>query len=104
MCERKKLQNLNDYFLELKDRSEGGVFFCRMNGYNAEIGRFIQKYFEEARKFGVVIEGKIPNPNEQNLAYYQEIMGTDFQMSVGFFHQALKKWLPRMKEHQQKSV
>lgn len=104
MCERKKLQNLNDYFLELKDRSEGGVFFCRMNGYNAEIGRFIQKYFEEARKFGVVIEGKIPNPNEQNLAYYQEIMGTDFQLSVGFFHQALKKWLPRMKEHQQKSV
>ena len=54
MCERKKLQNLNDYFLELKDRSEGGVFFCRMNGYNAEIGRFIQKYFEKGVLIGAV--------------------------------------------------
>lgn len=104
MFEHKKLQNLNEYFLELKDRSPSGVFFYRINGYNEEIGRFIQKYFDAARKFGVVIEGKIPNPNERNLEYYQEIMGMDFQMSVGFLQQSLKKWLPRLKEYQLKNV
>ena len=104
MFEHKKLQNLNEYFLELKDRSPSGVFFYRINGYNEEIGRFIQKYFDAARRSGVVIEGKIPNPDERNLAYYQEIMGMDFQMSVGFLQQSLKKWLPRMKEYQLKNV
>ena len=104
MFEHKKLKDLNEYFLELKDRSQSGVFFYRINGYNEEIGRFIQKYFDAARRVGVVIEGKIPNPDERNLAYYQEIMGMDFQMSVGFLQYSLKKWLPRMKEYQQENV
>ena len=104
MFEHKKLQNLNEYFLDLKDRSKSGVFFYRIHGYNEEICRFIQKYFEAARKSGVIIEGKIPNPDERNLAYYQAIMGTDFHMSVGYLQQSLKKWLPRMNECQQKNV
>lgn len=50
-----------------------------------------KNYYESARRAGVVIEGKIPNPDEKNLAYYNEIMGMDFQMNPAFIEAALKK-------------
>ena len=69
MFEHKKLQDLSDYFLELKNRKETGVYFYRICTYNEQIHAFIQKYFEAARASGVIIEGKIANPTEKNLAY-----------------------------------
>lgn len=104
MLEHKILQNLNEYFLDLNQRSGKGVFFYRFNGYSEEIKSFIQKYYESARLTGVVIEGKIPNPDEKNLSYYYEIMGTGFQLSMGFFTSSLVKWLPRMNEYQRNCV
>lgn len=100
MFERKKLQNLNDYFKPLSARAEKGVFFCRINAFSDAVKIFIKEYYEAARLSGVVIEGKIQNPDEKNLAYYETVMGLDFQMSVGFFNSSLKKWLPRLKEAQ----
>ena len=104
MLEHKKIQNLSDYFVELNSRREKGVYFYRINGYSEEVGEFIKKYYDTARRTGVVIEGKIPNPDEGNLAYYNEIMGMDFQMSPGFMESGLKKWLPRMNDVQRKNV
>lgn len=52
----------------------------------------------------MVIEGKIPNPDEGNLSYYNEIMGMDFQMNMGFILMSLRKWLPRMNEFQRQNV
>ena len=92
---QKKFKNLSDYFVELNSRREKGVYFYRINGYSEEVGEFIKKYYDTARRTGVVIEGKIPNPDEGNLAYYNEIMGMDFQMSMDFIHVSLRKWLPR---------
>ena len=65
MLERIKLRELNDFFLELNARKEAGVYFCRINGYNEAIHNFIGKYYEAARSSGVVIEGRIPNPDER---------------------------------------
>ena len=45
---------------------------------------------------GVVIEGRIPNPDEKNLSYYGEMMGMDFRLQPDFITSSLKKWLPRM--------
>lgn len=104
MFEHKTLQNLNDYFLELSRRREKGVYFYRVNGYSDNIQSFLVKYYESARLTGVVIEGKIPNPDENNLAYYEEMMGTDFQLSMGFLTFSLRKWLPRMKDIQREYV
>ena len=84
MLEHKKIQNLSDYFVKLDNRRERGVYFYRINGYSEEVGAFIKKYYDAARKTGVVIEGKIPNPDEGNLSYYNEIMGMDLQMNPGF--------------------
>ncbi len=104
MFRRKELQELNDYFRNLNERNGQWVYFCRFNGYSDEVKGFIQKYYDAARRFGVVIEGRIPNPDEKNLAYYEEVMGMDFQMSAGFLSASLKKWLPRMNDYQRQNV
>ena len=99
-----KLQSLDDYFVPLSGRSEKGVYFYRFNKTSEEVEKFIYKYFNAARKSGVVIEEKIGNPTENNLSYYEEIMGMDFQMSMGFIISALKKWLPRMGTFQRENI
>ena len=104
MLEHKKIQNLSDYFVALNNRQNKGVYFYRINGYSEEIGEFVKKYYDVARRSGVVIEGKIPNPDEKNLAYFDEIMGMDFRMNLEFISTSLKKWLPRMNDFQRQNV
>lgn len=104
MLKRIKIRNLSDYFAGLDSRQEKGIYFCRLNGYSQEIDAFIKEYYSLARKSGVVIEGKIPNPDEKNLSYYGEVMGMDFQMGLGFIGASLQKWLPRMNDYQRQSV
>lgn len=99
-----EIQNLDDYFRPLNERENPGVYFYRMNGYSDDAARFIRAYFEEARKNGVIIEGRLQNPDEKNLAYYHEVMGMYFEMDTGFLTASLKKWLPRMNDHQREHV
>lgn len=104
MLKRAEIRNLNDFFLDLGKRSEKGVYFYRINAYSREIHDFILRYYEEARQKGVIIEGRLQNPDSQNLAYYNEIMGMDFELSMGFIGASLKKWLPRMTQSQRENV
>lgn len=104
MFEHKKIQVLDDFFIELKDRSSKGIYFYRVNGYNDKVGEFLKKYYEAARTSGVIIEGRIANPDGKNLSYYNEIMGTGVQFSLEFFKVSLKKWLPRMNEYQRNTM
>ena len=104
MLEHKKIRDLSDYFVELNKRPEQGVYFYRINGYNAEIDDFVHRYYDAARKNGVMLEGKIPNPSESNLSYYDEMMGMDFNMDKDFIIRSLKKWLLRMNDYQAETV
>lgn len=104
MLQRVSIEKLDDYFLDLGKRKNKGVFFYRINGYNKQIHEFIQKYYESARLSGVIIEGKLQNPDNNNLAYFSEMMGMNFQLSMGFITSALKKWLPRMNDLQRNNV
>lgn len=104
MLERTEISKLDDYFVDLGKRRSRGVYFYRINGYNQQIHDFIQRYYEEARRNGVIIEGEIPNPDNNNLAYYSEIMGMSFQMSLDFINSSLRKWLPRMTAAQRENV
>lgn len=104
MFEHGRLQNLEDYFTALNERRERNVYFYRINGCNDGIRSFLETYYEAARRTGVVIEGRIPNPEEKHLSYYEEVMGLEFQMDEGFVERSLKKWLPRMKDDQRKRV
>ena len=104
MLKRIEITELDDYFVDLEKRRSKGVYFYRINGYNQQVHKFIQRYYETARLNGVVIEGKLQNPDNNNLAYYNEIMGMDFQLSMGFIGSSLKKWLPRMTDSQRENV
>ena len=104
MLRRTSIERLDDYFIDLGKRKNKGIYFYRINGYNRQIHEFIQRYYETARLSGVIIEGKLQNPDTNNLAYYNEIMGNDFQMSMGFMMSSLKKWLPRMNDSQRENV
>lgn len=102
--EHRELQSLEEYFLGLSKRRERGIYFYRISGFDEQVKQFILKYYEAARASGVVIEGRIPNPDEKNLEYYEEIMGMSFQLSMGFLTSSLKKWLPRMRDAQRDQV
>lgn len=104
MFEHKKLSGLEQYFNKLNGREEKTVYFYRINAYSQQVEDFLMQYYEEARQNGVVIIGKIPNPDEGNLSYYEEMMGLDFQLSPGFINASLKKWLPRMNSTQRENV
>lgn len=101
---RAKLEKLEHYFLDLGQRRDKGVYFCRLNGYDEQVHALIRRYYEAARISGVIIEGRLANPDNNNLAYYNEIMGMDFQLNMGFLLTSLKKWLPRMNDTQRKQV
>ncbi len=104
MFTHKKITQLNDFFLEHSKREGDLVFFYRINGYTEEIAEFIQNYYDAARKSGVIIEGKIPNPDEKNLSFYSEMMGMDFEQDREFIFHSLKKWLPRMKDYPRRNI
>jgi hypothetical protein len=96
--------NLDDFFVEMSKRREKKVYFYRINQLSEEICRFIYKYYETARQSGVIIEGRIANPTEANLAYYSEIMGMDFRLNAGFISDSLKRWLPRLGIRQREHI
>lgn len=85
---------LNDYFRPLSERGGSRVFFCRIAGYGETVAAFLRRYYEAARRSGVIIDGRIPNPTPDNLSYFNEMMGVRFPDGPGFSLQRLKKWLP----------
>lgn len=104
MFKLEKINHLDDYFCMLSSRDKKGVYVCRVCNYSDEIKDFIKKYYQVARKNGVIIEGKIANPDEKNLAYFSEVMGMQFKLDLKFFDSSLKKWLPRMSDYARENV
>lgn len=100
MLKQANLKRLEDYFSNLSSRPDKGVYFYRIASYNDQVKEFVRRYFEAARVSGVIIEGRIPNPTPQNLSYYNEMMGTAYQLDVSFIDRSLKKWLPRLQPEQ----
>lgn len=104
MIDTIQISRLEDFFTELRSRPKKGIYFYRITSYNDKINEFIKKYYDCARRSGVIIEGRIPNPDQKNLAYYTEMMGSAFRLDMTFMTQSLKKWLPRMNQHQLSAV
>ena len=73
---------LNDFFLPLSNRPEKGIYFCRIAGYTPAIEEFIKQYYDCARRTGVIIDGRIPNPDTNNLSYFSEMMGAEFRLDT----------------------
>lgn len=99
-----RIKKLHDYFSACSRRREQAVFFYRMAGYSGEVAAFLTQYDQAARTNGVVIEGRIPNPDPKQLDYLAEMMGSDFQLDAGFLTQKLTRWLPRLTGAQREAV
>ena len=96
MIARGKITSLDDFFLPPDRRNGACVYLCRINGCGGKTDEFIRRYYGEARRTGAVIEGGIKNPTQENLAYYNEMLGSDYKKDAAFISSALKKWLPRL--------
>ena len=99
-----RIEKLHDYFSACSRRREQAVFFYRVAGYSGEVAAFLIQYDQAARTNGVVIEGRIPNPDPKQLDYLAEMMGSDFQLDAGFLTQKLTRWLPRLTGAQREAV
>lgn len=104
MFECIELKERDDYFKSCSARGTRGVYFCRLLSYSQEIRGFLSKYLTETKRCGVFISEKIQNPTEQQLAYFEEIIGLNFHLDAGFFDVVLKKWLPRLDDSQRGSI
>lgn len=69
-------------------RSRNGAgpacFSAGSPGYGETVAAFLRRYYEAARRSGVIIDGRIPNPTPDNLSYFNEMMGSGFQMDRDF--------------------
>lgn len=83
-------------FLPMTQRKTKGVYFLRLSDFSDSLEQFIWQYHEEARQRGVIIEDQISNPDDRQLSYYSDVLGTAFQPSEAFVLSALQKWMPRM--------
>ena len=99
-----RIEKLHDYFSACSRRREQAVFFYRVAGYSGEVVAFLTQYDQAARTNGVVIEGRIPNPDPKQLDYLAEMMGSDFQLDASFLTQKLTRWLPRLTGAQREAV
>ena len=67
MFQLAELTQLNDCFLLRSRRGGDRVFFCRIAGYSGAGAGFLRQHYEAARRGGVIIDGRIPNPTPDNL-------------------------------------
>lgn len=104
MFKRIDLFKTEDYFINLSNRTNKGVYFCRINFFNSMIENFLLKYLEETKRNGIYIKEKIQNPNESQLAFFEEIIGFDFELDIQFFDNVLSKWLPRLNVYQKNCI
>lgn len=91
---RAELKELDEYFFGKSKRT--GAFFCRLDGCDTSAEGFVRRYLQAARTNGLVLERGLQNPDEKKISYYNEIMGSSFDMSEMFITKAVRKWLPRL--------
>ena len=95
-----RLNQLSDFFKDISQREKGIIYRYRIEEYNQDIFEFLKRYFDEAYKSGTVLGDGITNPTEQNLDYFYNIHGNEFENSIDFFEKKLKIWLPRLNDYQ----
>ncbi len=97
MLARVSASSLQDLMLPISKRTGGqGVYFVRLHQTSADALNALWQYHEAARTKGVIIEGQIGNPDERQLAYLKETLGSNFEPTDAFLSMKLTTWMPRM--------
>ena len=103
MMQRAEAAELKDVLLPLSRRRQAGPYFLRVCAYSDALGDCIWQVHEAARQRGVIIEGQIANPDEGQLRYLSDVLGTAFEPTRAFVEAALQKWVPQMSESSRRS-
>lgn len=104
MFVHKKINDLRDFFTPLRNRPAQCVYFYRINGANDDVRKFVRDYYKAALENGVIIEGNIPNPDNRQIGFYAERLGTTFTLDKQRIISDLSKWLPRMSPYTRDTV
>lgn len=96
MQERSTLTNFDDFALPLSRRMPAGAFMARVCAWSARVGEGVWRFHEMARQWGMIIEGRIPNPDDTQTGYMMQVLGADFEPTAAFAEAALERWMPRM--------
>ena len=104
MFEFGNLQKLNDFFTPFSQRMGRCVYFVRVEGFTEDLPEGVKRFYQEARQNGVIIDGRIPNPTPENLAYFQEMLGSGFRRNKQFINEQLSRWLPRLSISQRENI
>ena len=89
MYNRINARNPADLLLPMHQRGNApGVYFARLCQWSTDIRDFLWRYHEAARA----------NPDERQLTYLTEMLGSAFEPNPAFITQALQKWMPRMSQ------
>ena len=101
MYKRTEATAISELFKPMSQRPGGkSVFFVRVCQISPEIRESLWKYHEVARTRGIILEGQIANPDERQLNFLIEMLGSFFQPTPSFITDALQKWMPRMQQSQ----
>ena len=98
------LLKFNDFLTPLSQRRAPCVYFVRVEGFTEDLPDGVKGFYQEARQNGVIVDGRIPNPTPENLAYFQEMLGSGFQRNRPFMDDQLRRWLPRLSPAQRGNI
>ena len=96
MLERLSAEKLRDLLLPMSARGRRGVYFVRLCNWDEGVRADVWACHEAARKRGVLLEGQMHNPDDRQLSYMRDVLGTGFAPDADFLAGALEKWMPRM--------
>ncbi len=99
---RLQLEQLNQFWLPAAGRA--GTYFFRIAGYSAAVQAFLEDAVQRRASQPVLLLGQLRNPDEKQLSYFRENMGTNFACDTAFFNQALRRWLPRLDSTQRAQI
>lgn len=104
LFERSSPADLDSYFSGLHARVGRGVYFCRICGYSVKVDRFLKRFYSEASKTGSVIEGRLPEPDENTRADLVRTLGYGFVKEPRFIAHSLTRWLPQTDGRQRSAL
>ena len=96
MFARIDAKSIGDLLLPRSGRPRPGVYFARLCFGGRKILDGLWAYHEKARVRGAIIEGQIANPDERQLNYLADTLGTDYACTRDFVAGKMARWMPRM--------
>ena len=104
MNTRTNIVSLGDFFKEKPQRDMNTSYAATISAYNGDVHEFLLSYYGVAIRCGAVVEDKMANPTNEQIAYMNETIGSDFEVSSNFISAKLQRWIQTINADQAKSL